>query len=436
MLLWLAACLSWFAVVLFMNPFMAYYNYGDAAFHAQVLHNLSHGLGLEQSTHYLCNDYLSGNPYFFASVLSVGLYWLPMVVLTPLYALYPYPPMHIYAVAALVYLCGTLGVYTAVRAMGGGKLQAGLWGVAFTLLPQVEYSSFCGGYFDNLGYAVLPFLFAALFARRWGAYYLCTLLLCAINIPYTYYVLGLGVVVGLWFGERVQGVITVLIGYAMLQVDWFFFERSLSSIRRAVVPTTGLFQRYVVNADLGQLAYAVGFYVMYVLFLLLALAFLPLYGVTARTGERRRIVGLTLVASCGLLMALFRSYGWEYHRSATMTVPILMAAALSYIACRKNREGEPPVAGRLQLPRLLALLLPSALITVTVWTSWLFPWAGLGTRAQRDGLNARTLLTRRNDTLLAEQLLKTVAAHVPADAAGLFRQQKAGMDIRLPSQGR
>ena len=99
---WIIIYLTWCGLVLFTNPFRFELNQGDAVFYVQTLWNLVNGMNPENSFFTMNGTLLAGddpryaNTFGYVSIFALHQYWLPMAVLTPLYALFPQPPMHLF----------------------------------------------------------------------------------------------------------------------------------------------------------------------------------------------------------------------------------------------------------------------------------------------------------------------------------------------------
>jgi len=372
--------LVWLGLVIFNNPYLVKYNQGNGAYFAHVLHNLCNGIGPEETTKANGSLFYLSNPYFFTSVFSVSPQILGYFLLAPLYCLYPYPPMHIYSMAIVVVLFGTFGVYLAIQALGGSKIMSLLGAMGYSLIPWVELPILYHGNFDNLGYAVYPYVFAFLFSQRWRLFYISLFLLAMISIPYTYSVMGLGVVVALFFKAPKQGIITFIIGFMILQWDMAVVRQSLCGIWDSGTQYPGLFAQLVLGCDIKTLIKPFLFQIIYIFTLLLTVSFLPLYGVRRQKKWNWPIIGMLLFALIGASMGLFRSWHWFFHRNSNLVVPIYLSAFMAYISIRRLNEERNKGHEITQREHILiGILLFSSITSITLWcpSHSHYPWVAL-----------------------------------------------------------
>jgi hypothetical protein len=334
----------WSGLIIFINPYEWGYNHGDATFFAQTLRNMVEGLhpensyfALGASFNPLIDDprYCSANGY--VSIFTLYQSWLPMLVLSPLYALYPFPPMHIFSQLIVVVAIGVPGMFWAIRTMGGTKNLALLGAVGYALLPQVESLLFFKGYFDVLGLAVLHWVLAALFARKWWVLYVSSICLAAISYPYTYTVMIIGLVTAIFFKARLRGIIVFLIGFFIMKWDSAVFISSLLSYKD-VSEIPSFLKYYILERTIGSLIEPFRFNVYYIGSILQAGAFLPIFQIRREKKWNMPVIGLLVLAAIGFILMLFRSTGWEVSRNSILIVPLYISVFMAYINMTQNSE--------------------------------------------------------------------------------------------------
>lgn len=418
--------LLWLGLVIFKNPYQSSYNHGNGAYYAHVLHNICNGLGPEHTTKYLTHR-LQNNPYFFASTFSLSPQILPLFVLSPLYWLYPYPPMHVFAMVIVVVLFGSFGVYIAIRAIGGTKTTALLGAAGYCLIPWVELPIHFHGSFDNLGFAVYPYVFAFLFTKRWRLFYISLFLLALINIAYAYATVGIGIMVALFFKARKQGIIAVLLGFIFIWWEMALVNTSISCIWNNQTNPSGFLTQFVLSRDIKSLIKPVLFHIVFICNLLMTVAFLPLLGIRMRKKWNWQIVGLLFFALIGAAMGLFRSYGWHFHRNPNMVVPIYLSAFMAYICIRRINETAEQSCGISKGKHvLIGFLLISSITSLTLWYTTHFPWSGLRhvvnkPRENISRISSLNVLRENPDNEKFKHILATVKKFVPDNASIAYR---------------
>lgn len=414
--------LFWAGTVIFTNPYNWMYNIGDATHTVQRLHNLSSGIGPELSSIYKSVLLLNSNPYFYASIFSVRLEWLPMLLLTPLYAIYPYPPMHVFAVVIVVGVFGSMGVYLAIRSIGGSKSLSLFGAIAYCLIPQVEHGIFFKGYFGQVGFAIMPYVFFGLFARRWGWFYFVSFLFALIGIPHSYTVIGIGLAAMLFFKARMQGLIACLIGFVVLQLDGAVLEQSLCGLSLNEAPLASLFNYHVLNVNIASMIKTFKFQLSYLFVLLMTLSFLPLFAIRVRGKWNWPVIGMFFVVGISFVMGLFRSYGWGFQRNSNLVVPLYLSAFMACVEIKKSKIGQTESfsSGQKKL-KLVYLLLFSSIISMTLWTTWSYPWGGLN---YYKGTTMFTLLKKDVNYDYNSHVLSKIDEHVPKDASLAFAIQQ------------
>jgi len=418
--------LSWLWLVIFRNPYKASYNHGNGAYFAHVLHNICNGLGPEHTTKYLTHR-MQNNPYFFASTFSLSPQILSLFVLSPLYWLYPYPPMHVFAMVIVVVLFGSFGVYLAVRALGGTNTTALLGAVGYCLIPWVELPIHFHGSFDNLGFAVFPYVFAFLFSKRWRLFYISLLLLALINIAYAYATVGIGVMVALFFKARRQGIIAVLIGFIVIWWEMALVNTSIRGIWNEQTAPPGFFAQFVLSRDIKSLIKPVLFHIVFIFNLLMIVSFIPLLGIRVQKKWNWPIIGLLFFSLIGAAMGLFRSYGWHFHRNSNMVVPIYLSAFMAYISIRRINEtvGQSSTVNKGK-DVVLSFLLFSSIASLTLWYTEHLPWSGLRyfvnkPRNNISRISSLNVLRGNPDNEKFNHILATIKKYVPGDASIAYR---------------
>jgi uncharacterized membrane protein len=370
--------LSWSCAYVLKFPFSWRYQLGDAGYNIQALHNLTY-VGPEQTTHHRANDYLKDNPFFFASIFSVGQNWLPFLLITPIYAIYPHSPVHVIAIIILVISLGASGTFMAIRALGGSKVLSLFGAIGYCMLPQVEQNIFFKGHFDNIGLAILPFFFAALFSKRWGALYVCALLVALINFPYAYTVILLGVMVIFFFKYRKAGLIIAAIGLAIALFDASLFFKSLCGIYPQGKGPPGMIQQFLLSRPLSSYRGAFFFFLHYIISLLLTVSLIPLLALRKQRRWNLQILGMLFLMLAGAAMGSLRTFSWTYHRNANLIVPVYLAAFMGYILLRVKSEKSELRGGMItrSRPRFLTLVVLSGIAAATLSLSRFYPWGGL-----------------------------------------------------------
>jgi hypothetical protein len=336
--------LAWSGFVIFLNPFEWGYNHGDAVFSSQTLWNLVDGFRPENSYFTFPDGVPEGaDPRYTMNAGYVNLFslhqpWLSILVLPWIYAVYPFPPMHLFAPFLLIVGAGLPGMFRAVRASGGSKTLALLAAVGYILLPHVEILIFFKGYFDVLALGVMPWVFAALFARKWWLFYVASLCLAAVSYPYTYTVMIIGTAAALFFRATLQGIIVFLIGFFMMKWDSAVFIASVLPYYKEIEAIPSFFESYILNRTVGSLIGPFKIYISYIGSMLLAGGFLPLLGLYRNSKWNFEVAGLLVIAGIGLVPLLFRSVGWEVARNSTLIVPLYLCAFKTFIDIGGNQE--------------------------------------------------------------------------------------------------
>lgn len=417
--------LLWLGLAVFKNPYKPEYNHGNGAYFAHVLHNICTGIGPEHTTKYLTHR-LQNNPYFFASTFPLSPQILPLFVLSPLYWLYPYPPMHVFAMVIVVISFGSFGIYLAIRALEGTKTTALLGAVGYCIIPWVELPIHFLGSFDNLGFAVYPYVFAFLFSRKWKSFYISLVLLATINIAYAYAVVGLGAVVAVFFKARKQGVIAILIGCTVMCWQMALVGAGLKGIWNEPKVPPGFFTQFVLSRDIKSLIKPALFHIVFIFNLLMTVSFIPLLGINTQKKWNWSIVGLLFFSFFGAAMGLFRSYGWTFHRNSNMVVPIYLSTFIAYIQFYKVSKTSEHNTVTTQRHIIFAFLLFSGITSTTLWFTEHLPWSGIGHLINKphnniSRLSSVNVLRENPNNKEFNRIIETINKFVPENAAIAYR---------------
>jgi hypothetical protein len=345
---WIVAYLAWLGLVLFSDPYRYEINHGDAVFYSQTLWNLANGLNPENSFFTFNglplvagDDPRYANTHGYVSLFSLHQYWLPMAVLTPLYALFSQPPMHVFALQICIIGFGVPGVYWAVRQAGGSRPFAVLAAIGYSLLPQIDTQLFFKGYFDVLALGIMPWLFGALLGKKWLHMYFFALLVALISYPHTYFVIIFGLAVALFFRAFLPGAAVMLIGWGMMKVDTAVFLAAVSPYHNSLSELPSFFQSYVLDRKIGELAFNFKVNYSYMISLLQGLAFLPLLALRRNGRWDIPMLGFWFVLAGAFGIMLFRSAGWEFPRNSFLLVPLFMMAMMACINLQQDFNSAP-----------------------------------------------------------------------------------------------
>jgi len=413
----------WSGLILFLNPYEWGYNQGDATFFTQTLHNMVNGQRPESSYFALgsafnphIHDPRYSNASGYVSVFTLHQYWVPMLVLSPLYALYPFPPMHIFSQLIVVVCVGIPGMFFAIRKMGGSKILALLGAIGYILLPQVEILLFFHGYFDFLGLALFPWVLAALFARKWWLLYITSICLAAISFPYTYTVMMIGVIIAFFFNTFWRGVIVFLIGFLVMKWDHaVFISSSLAYKEISEIPS--FLKYYVLDRTIGSLIPPIRLYIYYIGAILQAGAFLPIFLFRREKKWNMPVIGLLVLTAMSFILMLFRSAGWESQRNAVLIVPLYITIFLSYINLTKE-SGIPEMDNKIHSnKKVVAICLSCCMIMMILYGNG-FGDASPVSSHYPFGPNAKLYSTKF--TVDRKNALDTLAKYVPKNASLAF----------------
>jgi hypothetical protein len=335
---WIVVFLAWCGLVLFSDPYRFELNHGDAVFYSQTLWNLVNGLNPENSFYTFNGLPLTANDdprhaqtYGYVSIFTVHQYWLPMAVLTSLYAFFSEPPMHVFALQICIVAFGVPGVFWAVRQAGGSRSFAVLAAIGYSLLPQIDTQLFFKGYFDTLALGIMPWLFGALLGKRWLLTCFFALLVALISYPHTYFVIIFGLAVVLFFRAFLPGAVVMLIGWGMLKLDTAVTLTAVSPYHNSLSELPSFFQSYVVNCKVDEVIHNIIVNSSYIISLLQGLAFLPLLALRRNGRWDMAMLGLWFVLAGAFGIMLFRSAGWEFPRNSFLIVPLFMMTMMACI---------------------------------------------------------------------------------------------------------
>lgn len=410
--------LLWCGIDIFMNPYLYDYNHGNGAYFAQVLGNICRGVGPENTVKYNEVLYYHSNPYYYASAFAAVPHVLATLCLPLLYRIFPFPPMHVFAVVMMVICLGSIGVYAAVRALGGTKTLSLLSSVGYCLIPWVELPIFMHGHFDVISYAVYPYIFASLFSRRWLFLYISVLLLALINIPYAYSAVALGIVAAVFFRAPVPGTVVLLIGVSVLFWDQAVVKESLKGIWDVVQQPSGTMVQILKDMDATLLVKAALYHVVYLFLLLVTVSFIPVYGLRRNRRWNWPVAGMLLFALVGAVMGFFRSYDIASHRNGNMVVPIYLSAFMVITRYFDKPDDDSGAAGgQCRNGILMVLLLAAGVVSTSLWFSNHYPWAGV----TNNGIVSLNYLRASSTRDRFEHVLGKLKEFVPPDASVAYR---------------
>jgi len=418
LILFIVLIVCWSGLDIFMNPYLYDYNHGNGAYCSQVMHNLCVGLGPENTVKYNEVLFYKSNPYFYASAFSAVPHILPLLLLTPIYCLYPHPPMHVFSVVILVMTLGSWGTYLAVRALDASKTMALAAAVGYCVLPWVELPIFMHGHFDAIAFAIYPLLFASLFSRRWIIFHLFVFLLAIINIPYTYSVMALGVIVAIFFKAPRHGLLAIAIGISVMLWDRAIIQESLCGIWDVAKQPAGTLFQIIKDLDAFSFVKGILFHGVYLFLLLMTVSFLPLFGIKKGDKWNWPIIGILLFALVGAFMGLFRSYDIASHRNANMVVPVYLSAFMVITGVNRNTMDDPKEGEALKNNMMLIFfLIFTGIASTTLWFSHHYPWAGLTGK----GILSISYIKSKTVNKSYEHILSKLNEYVPETASVAYR---------------
>ena len=404
--------LVWSGLVIFLNPFEWSYNHGDASFWTQTLFNLADGLRPESSYYAFPVEVneprFVPNAYGYVPIFNFMANWVPWLVLPPLYAVYPHPPMNIFAPMIVIIIVGLPGMFWAVRSAGGSKTLALLGAVGYALLPQVEGLLFHKGYLDILALAVMPWVLGALLARKWWAFYVSSVCLAAIGYPYVYTVMIIGIATAVFFKGVIPGTIVFLVGFVVMKWDSAVCMGSILPYYQDVSEIPSFLKYYILDRTIGSLITPFKVNIGYMGIMLQAGAFLPLLALRRNHRWNSVLAGLLAITCFSGVLMLFRSIGWNAHRNANFIVPLYVCAFKAFVdiagtsgkAKLQNGKGSPKITASICL--LCSMI--SMILVGSPYESH-YPWGGVKAK-----LNATEF------TMKCRVALANFERYVPADA--------------------
>ncbi|MBF0488189.1 MAG: hypothetical protein HQK98_08530 [Nitrospirae bacterium] len=421
LLLFIVLSLCWFFIVLFQNPYMEVYNYGDANIFVQMSSNVSRGIGPETSW---------SMPSFgtnYGSIFLQRLYITPLLLLAPLYAIYPHPPMHIYDILIIVYIIGCPGVYIFVRKTGGSKTVALMGAVGYMILPQTQISLFNKGIFDIVGLAILPYVFLTMIDRRWGWFCFVSVVFALMNTPQSYYVMFIGVFIFFLIKDRRAGLAAFLIG--LLIAKWGVLVAQYAACigfddnGSGVGLSSGVMSFVLGYSSLKDhmvflIKNGVVFYAEYILLLLIILCFLPILSLRKNKEWNMGIIVLLLMSLVGVSLNLIRFYHWGSHRNYFVFVPIYMASLKAMTDIRKSESS--------YFSKNIAIVFFLSVFTFSFFGPTMYPWQvshkffDYHQEVGSDSLSLEHLVTKTGRTWLLNDVIRNINLYVPQNASIAF----------------
>ncbi|MBF0319075.1 MAG: hypothetical protein HQL01_04640 [Nitrospirae bacterium] len=415
---------AWLGFVLFKNPFVVTYNDQCAPQNVQMFYNIINGNGPETSMYYQQPPFLASNPYYYASIFAIRQYWSSLGLLAMLYSIYPVPPMQVYAVILIVVSLGSIGIYMAVRSLGATKAMS-LWAaMGYILIPQVEHLMFIRGHFDIIGLGILPLVFAALFRRSWGWFYLICLFYATISYPQVFFIMFLGIIVGVFFKAWKQGIITVLIGLSVWLLDNAVLRQALCGIYNEPSYFASMIFSSIFSGNfLATLKGGFIFTLKYITFLLMAVSFLPLFGIRREGRWNLEVIGILLFMLPCVGLSFVYDYGFVYQRNDAIIVPVYLSAFAAYVGIMKEAGQSPKMAGKSDFFRPMLI---AGIICVSLFGTTHYPWVVNSTSPKYvtkdyyDEDSFKTLITEQDKNKGRRLDLEKIAEYVPNDASLAF----------------
>ncbi len=415
---------AWLGFVLFKNPFVVTYNDDCAPQNVQMFYNVINGNGPETSMYYQQPPFLESNPYYYASIFAIRQYWSSLGLLAMLYSIYPVPPMQVYAVILIVVSLGSIGIYMAVRSLGATKAMS-LWAaMGYILIPQVEHLMFIRGHFDIIGLGILPLVFAALFRRSWGWFYLICLFYATISYPQVFFIMFLGIIVGVFFKAWKQGIITVLIGLSVWLLDNAVLRQALCGIyNEPSYFASMIFSRIFSDNFMATLKEGSVFTLKYITFLLMAVSFLPLFGIRREGKWNLEVIGILMFMLPCIGLSFIYDFGFFYQRNDAFIVPVYLSAFAAYVSLKKETGESPDMAEKLYILRPMLI---AGIISISLFVTTHFPWVINSTSPKfitkdyygDDSFNG--LITEQKKNPRRRAVLEKIAEYIPPDASVSF----------------
>jgi hypothetical protein len=254
--------------------------------------------------------------------------------------------MHVYAVVLVVVSLGSAGTYIAVRSLGATKTMSLVAAMGYVLLPQVEHLIFHRGQVDMVGLGFLPLVFAALFRRSWGWFYIMCLLYAAINYPQTFSIMFLGIIVAVFFKAWKQGIIASLIGLVVMLWDNAVLRQAHCGLTTDPNYFVSFILPNIFSGELftGAFRDSVTFTAKYITFLLMVVSFLPLLAIRKGGKWNLEIIGILIFMLPCVGLSFVYDYGYLYQRNDVIIVPVYLAAFAAYMSLKKETGESPSTA--------------------------------------------------------------------------------------------
>ncbi|MBF0403628.1 hypothetical protein [Candidatus Magnetominusculus xianensis] len=328
----------------------------------------------------------------------------------------------------------------------------------YLLLPQLEHSVFYHGIFENIAYGILPYVFASLFARKWGWFYFTVLMFSLISLPYSIMAMMIGIVTAIFYRAKINGTIAFMIGFVVTLCDKIVWKQSLCGMTLSTVANVNIINDFVIKQIQGwvnngqavdTLLWRQFDQLEYVSIMFLTVAFLPIYGLRRQGRWNYYIIGLVLLALINAFVNSFRLSGWDVHRTAAWVVPIYLSAFVACINTETDKDNTIAVSSRINISKIFLF---ACIISMTLLTTLRYPWLGLNNYFKRDNLtkvanyptNIRQVLKPLEMTKEKHLILSDIKRMVPDNASVAYfddiflanyianRQHAWQMDYRYP----
>ena len=334
--IYIATLLTWYGLVLWANPYRYEINNGDAAFTTQTLYNFVNGFLPENSVFTMNGQWTTNddvryvpNGIGYVSVFSLHQYISPWLFTTPLYALYPEPPMHIWAIQIVTLSLGIPGIFWTCRQIGNSRLFALACAIAFSLLPQVETQIWFQGYFDPIALGFMPWVFGSLFGRRWICLGISALMLALISLPFSYFVIIFGIICSIFYRATVPGIMVALIGWCVMRFDTSLFLTAYQLAQGSTDHLPNFFHKYVLDRTFESFVDPFCANATYVISMLFFVGFLPFAVTCAKKQIDLASLGFLAILATAFSLMMLRSTGWEANRNALFITPIFIMSVYS-----------------------------------------------------------------------------------------------------------
>jgi hypothetical protein len=243
--------------------------------------------------------------------------------------------MHIWAIQVVTLGLGLPGVFWTCRQLGNSRLFSLACAIAFSLLPQVENQIWFQGYFDPVALGVMPWLYGALFARRWICMSFAGAMLALVSLPFAYFVIAFGIICAVFFRAIVPGLVVALLGWCVMRLDTSLFSTAYAAIQGSANELPNFFHTYVLERKIESFIDPALANVKYVVTMLFFVGFLPLTVLWSKNQANLRYLGLWVIMAAAFSLMMLRSAAWEANRNALFIVPIFM---MSLYACKNSND--------------------------------------------------------------------------------------------------